>query len=46
MVKSHVHPSDVVAAVKTLLGRRAALVDYQVHKATANVQVNYNKVNN
>jgi hypothetical protein len=39
MDKTHVHPGDVVAAVKTLLGRRAALVDYRVQKATANVQV-------
>jgi hypothetical protein len=39
MDKSHVHSGDVVAAVKTLLGPRAALVDFHVHKATANVQV-------
>ncbi|XP_059487275.1 uncharacterized protein LOC132203484 [Neocloeon triangulifer] len=37
-LKLHVHPGDVIAAVKTLHGGDAALVDYEVLKGTETVQ--------
>ncbi|XP_065335852.1 uncharacterized protein LOC135936813 isoform X1 [Cloeon dipterum] len=37
-LREHVHPSDVVAAIKTICGPEANLTDYEVLKGTDSVQ--------